>query len=92
MMAEGKIRKWTFWLLTIAIASQSYLVRELLTAYAFFAIGFGALTSVVLGLYLLQKGWEFAAAQIASDGRRSARGPQFGWRGETWRGQDRHRS
>ena len=73
-MAEGKARKWTFWLLTIAITSQFYFVQELLTAYAFFAIGFAALTFVVLSLYLLQKGWEVAAVRMIDNGRRMARG------------------
>ena len=72
MMAEGTVRKWTFWLLTIAIASQFYLVQELFTAYAFFAIGFAALTLVVLSPYLLQKGWEIAAVRIIDSERRMA--------------------
>ena len=74
MMAEGKVLKWTFCLLTILIASQFYLVQELLTAYAFFAIGFSVLTFVVLSLYLLQKGWEVAAVRIIDSERRMARG------------------
>src|SRR5215471_15525385 len=74
MMAEGKVLKWTFCLLTILIASQFYLVQELLTAYALFAIGFAALTFVVLSLYLLQKGWEVAAVSLIDNGRRMAHG------------------
>ena len=61
---QGKVRKWTFWLLTVAVASQFYLVQELLAAFAFFAIGFVVLTFVVLSLYVLQKGWEVAAVRI----------------------------
>lgn len=71
---EPKVRKWTFWLLTIAVASQFYLVQELLAAFAFFAIGFAALTFVVLSLYLLQKGWELAAVRIIDSKRWMARG------------------
>ena len=91
MMAEGKVRKWTFWLLAIAIASRFYLVRELLAAYAFFAIGFAALAFVVLSAYLLEKG---AAVRII-DGERwmaATRAPQFGWPGKAWHGQSRRRT
>ena len=94
-MAEGKARKWTFWLLTIAIASQFYLVQELLTLYAFFAIGFAALTLVVLSLYLLQKGWELAAVRIFDSERWMARwGARavIGRSGEIEPGQSRRRS
>jgi len=81
-MVEGKVRKFTFWLLAIAITSQFYFVQELLAALAFFAIGFAALAFVVVALCLLQKGWELAAARIFDperDGWRAARGLQFGW-------------
>src|SRR5215813_6222511 len=74
MMAEEKVRKWTFWLLTIAITSQFYFVQELLAAFAFFAIGFAALTFVVVSLYLLQKGWELAAVRIIDSKRWMASG------------------
>ena len=74
MRAEGEVRKWTFWLLTIAIALQFYLVQELLAAYAFFAIGFAALTFAVVSLYLLQKGWEVAAVRIIDSEQGKARG------------------
>src|SRR5262249_50273910 len=74
MMAERKVQKWMFWLLTIAIASQFYPVQELLTAYAFFAIGFAAVTFVVLSLYLLQMCWEVAAVRIIDSERWMARG------------------
>ena len=50
MTADLKVRRWTFWLLAVAIASQFYPVRELLAAFAFFPIGFGALALVVLSL------------------------------------------
>ena len=73
-MAEGRLRKRAFWLLTIAIASQFYFVKELLAAFAFFAIGFAALTFVVVSLYLLQKGWEVAAVRIIDSERWMAHG------------------
>ena len=69
MTTDGKVRKWTLWLLAIAIASQFYLVQELLAAFAFFAIGFGALTFVILSLFLLEKSLEIAVARIF-DGER----------------------
>lgn len=75
MIADGKVRKWTFWLLAVAIASQFYVVQELLTAFAFFSIGFGALAFVVLSLYLLQKGWEIAVVRIFDGERWMARAP-----------------
>jgi len=95
MMAEGKVRRWTFWLLTIAIASQFYLVQELLAAYAFFAIGFAVLIFVILSLYLylLQKGWEVAAVRIIDSERWMASGVRTAiWPGRTWHGQSRRRS
>jgi hypothetical protein len=67
--AGGKVRTWTFCLLTIAIASRFYLVRELFAAFAFFAFGFAALAFVVLSLYLVQKGWELAAGRIFNSKR-----------------------
>lgn len=73
-MAAGKLRKWTFLLLAVAIASQLYRVQELLAAFAFFAIGFGVLTLVVLSLYFLQKGWEIIVARIFDDERWMVRG------------------
>ena len=64
MRADGKIRKWMFWLLAIAIASQFYVVQELIAAFAFFAIGFAALALVVVSLYMLQKAWELTIAHV----------------------------
>ena len=71
---DGKVRKWMFWLLAVAVASQFYFVQELLAAFAFFAIGFAALAFVVLSLYLLQKGWELAVVRIFHNERWMARG------------------
>src|SRR5262245_59291256 len=72
----GKVRTWTFWVLTIAIASRFYVVQELLAAFAFFAIGFGVLVFAILSLYFLQKGWELAALRIFDSERRTALGTQ----------------
>ena len=58
----GRIWLWGF-LATIALA-QLYIVRELLAAFALFALGFAALAIVVASLYLLQKSWELAVARF----------------------------
>ena len=72
--AEGKVQKWTFWLLAVAVASQFYFVRELLTAFAFFAIAFAALAFVALSFYVLQKSWGFVVVRIFDSERWMARG------------------
>ena len=59
----GRIWLWGF-LAVIALA-QLYVVRELLAAFALFALGFAALAFVVASLYLLQKSWELAVARLA---------------------------
>lgn len=74
MTADRKVRKWTLWLLAAAIASQFYVVQQLLAAFAFFLIGFGTLTFVVLILYLLLKGWETLVVRISDSERWFARG------------------
>ena len=78
MTADGKVRRWTFWLLAVAIASQFYLAQELIAAFAFFAIRLGALAFVVLSLYLRQKGWEIAVLRIFAGERCMKRGASVG--------------
>ena len=60
----GRIWLWGF-LAVIALA-QLYVVRELLAAFALFALGFAALAFVVASLYMLQKSWELAIARLAA--------------------------
>jgi hypothetical protein len=60
----GRIWLWAF-LAVIALA-QFYVVRELLAAFAIFALGFAALAAVVGTLYLLQKTGELAVARLAA--------------------------
>ena len=72
--AEGKVRKWTFWLLAVVVASQFYFVQELLTAFAFFAIAFAALAFVALSFYVLQKSWGCVVVRIFDSERWMARG------------------
>jgi hypothetical protein len=60
----GRIWLWAF-LAVIALA-QLYVVRELLAAFALFAIGFAALAFVVASLYMLQKSWELAVGRFSA--------------------------
>jgi hypothetical protein len=57
-----------------AVALQFYFFQELLAALALFAIGFAAVASVMVGLYVLQKGWEMAVTSIFSFDQVAARG------------------
>ena len=65
MKIKDNGRKWMWWFLAVMVALQLYFVRELLAAFALFAMGFAALAFVVTSLYLLQKGWEVAVARVA---------------------------
>ena len=60
MKTEGKSWKLARWLLVAGLGLQFYFVRELVAAFAFFAIGFAAIAFVIVSLYMLQKGWEAA--------------------------------
>ena len=57
-------RKWMWWFLAAVAALQLYFVRELLAAFALFALGFAMLAVVVSGLYLMQKAWETGLARV----------------------------
>jgi len=59
-------RKWIYWFLAIIAALQLYFVRELLAAFALFALGFAAIALCVASIYLLQKGWEGGVARLAA--------------------------
>jgi hypothetical protein len=83
MKTEGKNWKWAWWLLLAGVGLQFYFVRELVAAFAFFAIGFAAIAFVIVSLYMLQQGWEAAVgrftnnqdlAESASQAGRPARG------------------
>lgn len=60
---NGRIWLWGF--LAVIALSQLYVVRELLAAFAIFAIGFAALALVVACVYVLQKSWELAVTRLA---------------------------
>jgi hypothetical protein len=65
MKTADKSRKWMWWFLGIVLTLQLYFVRELLAAFALFALGFAAIAFVVASVYMLQKGWELAVARVA---------------------------
>jgi hypothetical protein len=59
-------RSWLWWFLAIVVASQVYFVRELVAAFALFAIAFVAIAFVVASLYMLQKSLELAVTRLAA--------------------------
>jgi len=65
MKNKDKGRKWMWWFLGGVAALQLYFVRELLAAFALFAVGFAAIALVIASLYTLQRGWALAAERVA---------------------------
>src|SRR5258707_15507003 len=65
MKTKDSGRKWMWWFLGVLAALQLYFVRELLAAFALFALAFAAIAFVIVSLYMLQKGWEVAVARVA---------------------------
>jgi hypothetical protein len=65
MENKDKGRKWMWWFLGLVAAFQLYFVRELLAAFALFALGFAAIAVLIIGVYMLQKTWEVAVARLA---------------------------
>lgn len=59
-------RDWLWGFLAVLCLSQFYFVRELVAAFALFALAFGALAAVVVGFYMLQKSWELAVARFSA--------------------------
>ena len=70
-MKKDKNRKWMWWFLGGVLALQLYFVREILAAFALFALGFAAIAFVVMSAYMLQKTWE-AGVQRLADSRHPA--------------------
>ncbi|HMD38227.1 MAG TPA: hypothetical protein VKH15_03035 [Candidatus Acidoferrum sp.] len=62
---KDNARKWLWGFLAIVALSQLYFVKELVAAFAIFAIGFVAIASVVAGLYMLQHIMALAFARLA---------------------------
>ena len=65
MKIKDKSRKWMWWFLGIVLALQLYFVRELLAAFALFALGFAAIALAVVSVYMLQKVWEAGVQRVA---------------------------
>jgi hypothetical protein len=65
MKTKDKSRKWMWWFLAVVVAMQLYFVRELLAAFALFALGFAVIGLAIGGLYLLHQGWALAVERVA---------------------------
>jgi hypothetical protein len=65
MKTKDKSRKWMWWFLAVVVAMQLYFVRELLAAFALFALGFGVIAFLIGGVYLLHQGWALAVERVA---------------------------
>jgi hypothetical protein len=65
MKNKDSKRKWMWWFLGVVLALQLYFVRELVAAFALFALGFAAIAFVVMSLYMLQKVWEAGVQRVA---------------------------
>jgi hypothetical protein len=63
---KDNARKWLWGFLAIVALSQLYFVKELVAAFALFAIGFAAIAFVVVSLYMLHHGWALAVARFAN--------------------------
>jgi hypothetical protein len=64
--AKDNWRKWMWLFLGVIGALQLYFVRELLAAFALFALGFAVIAVCLTSLYLAQKGWESGVARLAA--------------------------
>jgi hypothetical protein len=62
---KDNARKWLWGFLATVALSQLYFVKELFAAFALFALGFLAIASVVVSLYMLHHGWSLAVARLA---------------------------
>ena len=65
MKNKDKSRKWMWWFLGVVAALQVYFVRELLAAFALFAMGFAAVALAMGSLYMLHRGWALAVERVA---------------------------
>lgn len=57
-------RDWLWGFLAILCLSQLYFVRELVAAFAIFALAFVAVAVLLIGVYMLLKSWELVVARI----------------------------
>jgi hypothetical protein len=65
MKIKDKSRKWMWWFLGAIAAMQLYFVRELLAAFALFALGFGVIAVAIAAVYMLHSGWAVAVEKVA---------------------------
>ncbi|MGC2831413.1 MAG: hypothetical protein WB627_18425, partial [Candidatus Acidiferrum sp.] len=65
MKIKDSNRKWMWWFLGVVLALQLYFVRELLAAFALFAVGFAVIAFVIMSLYMMQKVWEIGVQTVA---------------------------
>ncbi|HVO56147.1 MAG TPA: hypothetical protein VMT51_00475 [Dongiaceae bacterium] len=65
MKNQDKSRKWMWWFLGAVVAMQLYFVRELLAAFALFALVFAVFGAALAGIYLLHQGWAVAVERVA---------------------------
>ncbi len=65
MKIKDKSRKWMWWFLGIVVAMQFFFVRELLAAFALFALGFAVIALAFGSLYMLHRTWVMAVEQLA---------------------------
>lgn len=64
MITKDMGRKWMWWFLGAVVAFQIYFVRELIAAFALFALGFAAIAFLIGGVYLLHKTWEAGVLRV----------------------------
>jgi len=60
---NGRMGLWGF--LAVIVMSQLYVVRELLAAFALFALGFATIVFVVASLYMLRHCWDLTVARLS---------------------------
>src|SRR5260370_41376456 len=65
MKTKDKSRKWMWMFLAALVSLQMYFVWELLAVFAFFAVAFGAISSVIGSLDMLDRGWALVVDRIA---------------------------
>jgi hypothetical protein len=65
MKVIDKSRKWMWLFLAALGAFQLYFVKELLAAFALFALGFAFIAAIIAVMYALQKGWEAGLSRVA---------------------------
>ena len=65
MKTQDQGRKWMWGLLGAIALFQMYFVRELLAAFALFAVVFAVIATFAVGIYVAQKSWELAVGRVA---------------------------